>query len=100
MTASAEAVSWYIRPAARRWRCAAPAGAAAAFHARLPGYRPTPLHELPVLARELRVGRVFVKDESTRLGLPAFKVLGASWAVAQVLAAPDAGPARPARPGR
>jgi diaminopropionate ammonia-lyase len=33
------------------------------------------------------VGRVFVKDESTRLGLPAFKVLGASWGVAQVLAA-------------
>jgi diaminopropionate ammonia-lyase len=48
------------------------------------------LHELPALARELRVGRVFVKDESTRLGLPAFKVLGASWAVAQVLAGPDA----------
>ena len=98
-TTPAGAWSWYIRPAARRWRCAAPAGAAAAFHARLPGYRPTELHELPALARELRVGRVFVKDESTRLGLPAFKVLGASWAVAQILAGPDAG-ARAARPGR
>jgi diaminopropionate ammonia-lyase len=31
------------------------------------------------------VGRVFVKDESDRMGLPAFKVLGASWAVHQVL---------------
>jgi diaminopropionate ammonia-lyase len=37
---------------------------------------------------------VFVKDESARLGLPAFKVLGASWAVARILAgstAPAAG---------
>jgi diaminopropionate ammonia-lyase len=34
----------------------------------------------------LGVGRVFVKDESARMGLPAFKVLGASWAVHQVLA--------------
>jgi len=32
------------------------------------------------------VGRVFVKDESARLGLPAFKVLGASWAVARAVA--------------
>ena len=57
-----------------------------AFHAGLPGYRPTELRELPALAGELRVGRVFVKDESARLGLPAFKVLGASWAVARILA--------------
>jgi len=79
---------------AREWECAPPPAAAAAFHAGLPGYRPTELLELPVLAEELGVGRVFVKDESTRLGLPAFKVLGASWAVAQVLAgspAPAAG---------
>jgi diaminopropionate ammonia-lyase len=37
------------------------------------------------LAAELGVGRVLVKDESLRLGLPAFKVLGASWACHQVL---------------
>ncbi len=42
--------------------------------------------EVRALADELGVGRVFVKDESARLGLPAFKALGASWAVAQVLA--------------
>jgi len=77
---------WYCRPAARQWRCPPPAADASAFHANLPGYRPTALRELPALARELRVGRVFVKDESTRLGLPAFKVLGASWAVARLLA--------------
>jgi diaminopropionate ammonia-lyase len=56
------------------------------FHAGLAEYAPTPLVELPVLATELGVGRVFVKDESSRLGLPAFKALGASWAVHRVLA--------------
>ena len=55
------------------------------FHAGLPGYVPTPLIDVPALATALRVGRVFVKDESSRLGLPAFKVLGASWAVLRVL---------------
>ena len=47
----------------------------------MPGYRPTPLVELAGLAAELGVGAVLVKDESDRLGLPAFKILGASWAV-------------------
>jgi diaminopropionate ammonia-lyase len=50
------------------------------FHQRLPGYRPTPLRQIPGLADRLGVGRVLVKDESERLGLPAFKMLGASWA--------------------
>jgi len=57
-----------------------------AFHRRLPGYTPTPLVELPELAAELALGRVVVKDESARLGLPAFKILGASWAVYRELA--------------
>jgi len=94
-TAPARSRSWYGRPAARQWRCAPPAAGVSAFHAGLPGYRPTDLCELPALARELRVGRVFVKDESTRLGLPAFKVLGASWAVARAVA----GSAAPAGAG-
>jgi diaminopropionate ammonia-lyase len=51
------------------------------FHSSMPGYRPTPLIDLPALATELAVGAVLVKDESERLGLPAFKILGASWAV-------------------
>jgi diaminopropionate ammonia-lyase len=42
--------------------------------------------ELPSLAEELGVGRLLVKDESTRLGMGAFKALGASWAVARVVA--------------
>ncbi|MDQ2689890.1 MAG: pyridoxal-phosphate dependent enzyme [Chloroflexota bacterium] len=40
---------------------------------------------MPSLAAELDVGQVLVKDESSRLGLPAFKILGASWACQRVL---------------
>jgi diaminopropionate ammonia-lyase len=70
---------WYARDA-RGWTCDAPDTAAAAFHRTLPGYAPTPLVELPGLAAELGVGRLFVKDESARFDLRAFKFLGASWA--------------------
>jgi len=45
----------------------------------------TPLIDDPSLATGLAVGRVLVKDESSRLGLPSFKALGASWAVHQLL---------------
>jgi diaminopropionate ammonia-lyase len=55
------------------------------FHRRLPGYEETPLVDAPKLAGALGVEKVFVKDESSRLGLPAFKVLGASWAVYRAL---------------
>ena len=82
----ARPLRWYARPAARRWSCAPAPADALNFHTALSGYTPTPLVELAALAQELSVGRAFVKDESSRLGLPAFKVLGASWAVAQVLA--------------
>ena len=50
------------------------------FHERLPGYAETPLVDLPSLAADLGVSRLMVKDESSRFGLPAFKMLGASWA--------------------
>lgn len=59
------------------WR---PSPDALEFHRRLPGYRPTPLVNAPGLASRLGVARVLVKDESDRLGLPSFKMLGASWA--------------------
>lgn len=52
----------------------------AALHRRLPGYEPTPLESLPELAESMGVGQILVKNESSRLGLPAFKMLGASWA--------------------
>ena len=55
------------------------------FHRRLPDYRPTPLRDVPALAEALGVARVLVKDESHRLGLPAFKMLGASWAAYRAL---------------
>jgi diaminopropionate ammonia-lyase len=94
------ALPWLARPGARSWACGSSApvrdGEVRAYHASLPGYAPTPLAEVPALAAELGTGRVFVKDESARLGLPAFKILGASWAVRQVLAEP--GPDRAAPP--
>ncbi|MFB9908508.1 pyridoxal-phosphate dependent enzyme [Allokutzneria oryzae] len=76
---------WFFRPTARAWRHAPASEAAYRFHRDVEGYRPTPLVELPALAEELGVRRVLVKDESDRFGLPAFKVLGASWAVHRVL---------------
>lgn len=63
----------------------APSNEATAFHRRVPGYAPTLLHELGDIAAELEVGAVLVKDESNRLGWPAFKILGASWAVERAL---------------
>ncbi len=50
------------------------------FHKRLPGYAPTPVFSVPGLAERLGIGAVLINDESERLGLPAFKMLGASWA--------------------
>ncbi len=56
-----------------------------AFHRQLPAYAPTRLVEAPLLAKEAGVRRVVVKDESNRMGLPAFKILGASWATYRAL---------------
>jgi diaminopropionate ammonia-lyase len=55
------------------------------FHQSLPDYAVTPLVSLPIAAATLDLGTVLVKDESLRLGLPAFKMLGASWAVHRAL---------------
>ncbi len=79
-----------INPALDSAAVAAPSDDAAAFHRALPGYAPTPVHQLDRVAAELGVAAVQVKDESSRLGLPAFKILGASWAVERTLRdAPD-----------
>mgnify|MGYP001766014063 CR=1 FL=1 len=63
-------------------RAAVVAGSAAdpAFHATLPGFAATPVRSAPTAAARLGVGRVLVKDESARMGMPSFKILGASWA--------------------
>jgi diaminopropionate ammonia-lyase len=50
------------------------------FHRRLPGYRESPLVDAPRLAKMLGIAKVLVKDETSRFGLPSFKILGASWA--------------------
>jgi diaminopropionate ammonia-lyase len=51
------------------------------LHRTLPGYEVTPLLRLDALAAEAGLGEIWVKDESLRLGLPSFKILGGAWAV-------------------
>lgn len=55
------------------------------LHSSIPGYKPTPLVNLTRLAGVWGLKDIFVKDESRRFGLNAFKVLGGSYAVAQLL---------------
>ena len=59
----------------------------AAFHHRMPAYAPTLLFDAPGLAERFGVGRVVIKAETRRMGLPSFKILGASWATYQALCA-------------
>ena len=56
------------------------------FHRSFPQYTRTPLARLNNLAEHLGVGRIWVKDESYRFGLNAFKVLGGSYALGKYLA--------------
>jgi diaminopropionate ammonia-lyase len=56
-----------------------------AFHERLPGYATAPLLRAEPLAERLNLGELWVKDESSRYGLPSFKILGASWATYRAL---------------
>ena len=79
-------MTWLPNPARdHAWTCQEVPRDVVDFHRRLAGYAPTRLVDLPALAARLGVGRLLVKDESHRLGLPAFKSLGASWAVHQAL---------------
>jgi diaminopropionate ammonia-lyase len=61
-------------------------GKAKAFHETIPGYAATPLARLSNMAEYLGLGEVFVKDESYRFGLNAFKVLGGSFSMAKYIA--------------
>ncbi len=56
------------------------------FHKTFPEYQLTPLHSLDELSKKLGVSSIWVKDESFRFGLNAFKVLGGSYAVGNYLA--------------
>jgi diaminopropionate ammonia-lyase len=86
-------VSWTAADSARGWRAPGVGTDPVRFHRGLPGYRPTPLVEVPELAGSLAVGRLLVKDESNRFGLPAFKILGAAWAIQRALTSAGAGSA-------
>lgn len=72
----------YVNPSAQTWISASlgPGEDIANFHKQLPGFEPTPLVHMDKLAAEIGVEAVYVKDESSRCGLPSFKILGASWA--------------------
>lgn len=56
-----------------------------AFHKTLLNYKPTPLIEMNKYADIVGVNKLWVKDESHRMGLKAFKVLGASYAITNIL---------------
>ena len=56
------------------------------FHSSFDQYTETPLVELKELAKYLGLKDVFIKDESHRFGLNAFKVLGGSFTIGQYIA--------------
>ncbi len=56
------------------------------FHRGFPQYSVTPLRNLKGMAEYLGISSLFVKDESYRFGLNAFKVLGGSFAMAKYIA--------------
>ena len=56
------------------------------FHRSIPGYKETPLVNLANLAKYFGIRGIFVKDESFRFDLNAFKVLGGSFAIAKYIA--------------
>ena len=56
------------------------------FHRSFPQYTVTPLASLKGMAEHLGLGGFYVKDESYRFGLNAFKVLGGSFAMARYIA--------------
>ncbi len=57
-----------------------------AYHRSFPDYAPTPLISLSSLSEALGVSGIYVKDESHRFGLNAFKALGGSYAIGRYLA--------------
>ncbi|MBC8162731.1 MAG: diaminopropionate ammonia-lyase [Roseiflexaceae bacterium] len=79
--------TYVVNPTVRAVSSTVPDRSPLAFHRRLPGYAPTPLVNLPNLAQILGLGQVWLKDESRRLGLPSFKMLGASYATYRALEA-------------
>ncbi|ACB84234.1 diaminopropionate ammonia-lyase [Natranaerobius thermophilus] len=56
------------------------------FYQKITNYQPTPQISLHDMANSIGVKNIFVKDESSRLGLDSFKVLGSLYAVANIIA--------------
>lgn len=56
------------------------------FHHTYENFEKTPIHDLDALAMGLGVSKIFVKDESYRFGLNAFKVLGGIYAIGKYVA--------------
>ncbi len=56
------------------------------FHESFPMYKMTPLAELKNTAQTLKLRNLFVKNESLRFDLNAFKVLGGSFAIGNYIA--------------
>ncbi len=56
------------------------------FHSSFALYKETPLVSLKILSRALKVKNIYIKDESYRFGLNAFKVLGGSYAIGNYIA--------------
>ncbi|KAK4176516.1 tryptophan synthase beta subunit-like PLP-dependent enzyme [Triangularia setosa] len=77
----------YLNPSASSWRYTSPnnkpdtKSQIRTFHSLLPSYAPTPLYPLTSIAKTLGIKQVYLKSEAYCLGLPSFKILGASWAV-------------------
>lgn len=67
---------WFDEEAAKKAR---------KFHQGLPNYAETPLAELKALASQIGVRSIFIKNESGRFGLNAFKGLGGSYAMFRIL---------------
>ncbi|KAF2835113.1 tryptophan synthase beta subunit-like PLP-dependent enzyme [Patellaria atrata CBS 101060] len=55
------------------------------YHKKLPDYNSTPLRPLTDLSASTNIPHIFLKDESSRFGLPSFKILGASWGIHRLL---------------
>lgn len=78
----------YLNPSARTWRSQYSIDPAVLeFHKKLPRYAETPLRALQqAIGADLGIPGIYLKDESNRFGLPAFKILGASWACFRAVA--------------
>jgi diaminopropionate ammonia-lyase len=85
-------IEWLANPLRDPARRPADDDAPLRFHRALPGYAATPLIDAPALASDWDVGRVWLKFEHQRFGLPAFKFLGVSWAARRLLGGPPYDP--------